>query len=50
MIKRWCAAGMLNAERSFRRLKGHRQMPLLVAALARHIEAATPACDTADIA
>jgi len=22
MIKRWCAAGMLNAERSFRRLKG----------------------------
>jgi hypothetical protein len=37
MIKRWCAAGMLNAERSFRRLKGHRQMPLLVAALARHL-------------
>lgn len=27
MIKRWCAAGMLNAERSFRLLKGHRQMP-----------------------
>jgi hypothetical protein len=49
MIKRWCAAGMLNAERSFRRLKSHRQMPLLVAALARHIEAATPACDTADV-
>ena len=24
MIKRWCAAGMLNAERSFRRLKGHK--------------------------
>jgi hypothetical protein len=22
MIKRWCAAGMLNAERSFRRLRG----------------------------
>ncbi len=46
MIKRWCAAGMLNAERSFRRLKGHRQMPLLVAALARHVEAVTPARDT----
>jgi hypothetical protein len=39
MIKRWCAAGMLNAERSFRRLKGYRQMPTLVAALARHVEA-----------
>jgi hypothetical protein len=41
---------LLNAERSFRRLKGHRQMPLLVAALARHIEAATPACDIANVA
>ena len=30
---------LLNAERSFRRIKGHRQMPLPVAALARHIEA-----------
>jgi hypothetical protein len=38
---------LLNAERSFRRLKGHRQMPLPAAALARHIEAATPACDAA---
>ena len=36
MIKRWCAAGMLNAERSFRRLKGHKQMPQLVAALHRY--------------
>ena len=47
MIKRWCAAGMLNAERSFRRLKGYRQMPTFVAALARHVEAVTPACDAA---
>jgi hypothetical protein len=30
---------LLNAERSFRRLKGHRQMQLLVAALARDINA-----------
>jgi hypothetical protein len=29
---------MLNAERSFRRLKGHADMPVLVAALARHAE------------
>ena len=36
MIKRWVAAGMLNAERSFRRVKGCQDMPTLVAALARH--------------
>jgi hypothetical protein len=34
MIKRWCAAGMLNAERSFRQLNGYRQMRTFVAALA----------------
>ena len=50
MIKRWCAAGMLNAERSFRRLKGYRQMPTFVAALARHVEAIRPACDAARVA
>jgi putative transposase len=50
MIKRWCAAGMLNAERSFRRLKGHKQMPALVAALERHIDTITPACDNAKVA
>ncbi|HEY5013106.1 MAG TPA: IS256 family transposase [Acidimicrobiia bacterium] len=50
MIKRWCAAGMLNAERSFRRLKGHKQMPALVAALERHIAATTPACDNPKVA
>src|SRR6266498_2105048 len=49
MIKRWCGAGMLNAERSFRRLKGYRQMPTFVAALARHVEAVTPACDAARV-
>jgi putative transposase len=50
MIKRWCAAGMLNAEPSFRRLKGYRQMPTFVAALARHLEAVPPACDAAPVA
>jgi putative transposase len=35
MVLRWTAAGMLNAERSFRRIKGHKQMPQLVAALQR---------------
>ena len=45
MIKRWVAAGMLNAERSFRRVKGCKDMPTLVAALARHIETVAPSRD-----
>ena len=38
MIKRWVAAGMLNAERSFRRIKGVKDMPTLLDALARHVD------------
>ena len=40
---RWTAAGILNAERSFRHVKGYKQMPQLVAALCRH---AHPNTDT----
>ena len=36
MVLRWTAAGMLNAQRSFRRVKGYRQMPQLATALHRH--------------
>jgi len=36
MVLRWTAAGMLNAQRSFRRVRGYKQMPQLVAALRRH--------------
>jgi len=36
MKKRWVAAGVLEAERSFRRLKGCKDMPTLIAALRRH--------------
>jgi transposase-like protein len=36
MVLRWTAAGMLNAQRSFRRVKGYKQMPQLIAALRRH--------------
>ena len=36
MVLRWTAADMLNAERSFRRIKGFKQMPQLVEALHRH--------------
>jgi putative transposase len=47
MVLRWTAAGMLNAERSFRRIKGYKQMPQLVAALHRHAHPETaPATET----
>jgi transposase-like protein len=46
MRRRWCAAGMLEAEKSFRRVKGYRQMPALVAQLRAHANAVTPSCDT----
>ncbi len=46
MRRRWCAAGMLEAERSFRRVRGYRQMPALVAQLRLHAETVTPTCDT----
>ena len=36
MVLRWTAAVMLNAQRSFRRIKGYKQMPELVNALHRH--------------
>jgi hypothetical protein len=41
MRRRWCAAGLLEAETKFRRVRGQAQMPYLVAALARHAEAVT---------
>lgn len=47
MVLRWTAAGMLNAERSFRRIKGYKQMPQLVDALRRHVN---PDADTAGAA
>ena len=37
MKKRWIAAGILEAERSFRRIKGHKDMPLFVDALRREV-------------
>jgi putative transposase len=33
MLRCWVAAGMLNSERSFRRIKGCMSLPILVAAL-----------------
>ena len=42
MKKRWIATGMIEAQRSFRRLRGCHQMPDLVAAIARATNPATP--------
>jgi putative transposase len=50
MVKRWVAAGMLNAERGFRRLRGCKDMPTLVAALQRHMQTVTPGRDNQEIA
>jgi hypothetical protein len=32
MRRRWCVAGLLRAERQFRRVKGHRALPTLIKA------------------
>ncbi len=36
MRRRWCAAGILEAEKSFRWVRGYRQMPALVKQLRAH--------------
>jgi len=36
MVMRWMAAGLLDAEKRFRRVKGYRDMPILRVALRRH--------------
>ncbi|HET7291610.1 MAG TPA: IS256 family transposase, partial [Vicinamibacteria bacterium] len=36
MMLRWCAASVLDASTRFRRIKGHREMPKLIAALKAH--------------
>ena len=33
MRRRWCSAGLMRAEEKFNRVKGHRQIPQLLAAL-----------------
>ncbi len=43
MKKRWTAAGMLEAERSFRRVRGHKDMKVLVTALRRGVSTAVDA-------
>ena len=40
MALRWVATGMLEAGKTFRRLKGYRQLPILRTALQEHIRQA----------
>ena len=42
MKKRWIATGMIEAQRSFRRVRGHTQMAELVTVIGRAINPATP--------
>jgi len=51
MVMRWCAAGMLEASKQFRRVNGFLHLPVLRRALeARVAEAATPSCDDDEVA
>jgi putative transposase len=38
MRMRWTAAGLAEAQKSFRRVKGHRDMPKLTAAIRRELD------------
>ena len=42
MKKRWIATGMIEAQRSFRRVRGHTQMTNLVALIGHTINPVTP--------
>jgi transposase-like protein len=50
MIERWAAAGLLNAERSFRRVQGCNDMATLVAGLACHAASVRLQHDIAEVA
>ena len=41
MVRRWVGAAILEAERGFRRLRGHKGLPLLLEALGRTAERTT---------
>jgi len=51
MTLRWCAAGMGEAAKQFRRVNGFLHLPALRAALEAHANAAvTPQCDDGEVA
>ena len=51
MALRWCAAGMLEASKQFRRVNGFLHLPALRAALEAHVKGAvSPRCDDGEVA
>ncbi len=51
MVLRWCAAGMGEAAKQFRRVNGFLHLPALRAALEAHVNAdVTPQCDDGEVA
>ena len=46
MVLRWCAAGMLEAAKRFRRVNGYLHLAALSVALDAHFADVTLACDT----
>jgi len=51
MALRWCAAGMLEAAKQFRRVNGFLHLPALRAALEAHVKGAvSPQCDDGEVA
>jgi putative transposase len=50
MALRWCAAGMLEAAKQFRRVNGFLHLPALRDALDRRIETVTPPCQDEHVA
>ena len=50
MVKRWAASGVLNGERSFKRIKGCTDMPTLVGDFARHFAIVAPMCVAKEVA
>jgi transposase-like protein len=50
MVRRWAAAAILNAERSFKRVKGCNDMETLIAGLARHAASVMVGRDEEEVA
>jgi len=48
MAMRWCAAGMIETTRQFRRFNGHLHVPALRAALERHVAEQNVSTDRQD--
>jgi putative transposase len=46
MVLRWCAAGMVEAAKQFRRINGYLHLVALCVALDARFADVTPACDT----